>query len=263
MDLLTAAPISVQSQTSIVPPPQTSTSAYTIRLATSRSEMHAAQQLRYEVFNLELHEGFESSSATGRDEDKFDVHCDHLLVEHSATGKIVGTYRLQTGMLALAQEGYYSAQEFFFAPYERFRHEMIELGRACVHRDHRNLSVLHSLWHGIAKYAVERQCRFLIGCSSLTTQDEIAGAALHDKLAAKHLVRDEFRTQPLPGFQLSPTTLPLTDSPTIPRLLRAYLNIGAKICGPPAIDREFKTIDFLTLLDLEEVPASVRTHFLE
>jgi putative hemolysin len=26
--------------------------------------------------------------------------------------------------------------------------------------------------------------------------------------------------------------------------------VGAKICGPPAIDPEFKTIDFLTLMDL-------------
>lgn len=37
----------------------------------------------------------------------------------------------------------------------------------------------------------------------------------------------------------------------IPKLLRAYLTLGAKICGPPALDKNFKTIDFLTLLDLE------------
>jgi putative hemolysin len=39
----------------------------------------------------------------------------------------------------------------------------------------------------------------------------------------------------------------------LPKLLRAYLSLGAKICGPPAIDRDFKTIDFLTLIDLETV----------
>jgi putative hemolysin len=48
---------------------------------------------------------------------------------------------------------------------------------------------------------------------------------------------------------------------TAPKLLRAYLAIGAKICGPPAIDREFGTIDFLTLLDLQAVPMMVRAHF--
>jgi putative hemolysin len=52
------------------------------------------------------------------------------------------------------------------------------------------------------------------------------------------------------------------EPPKIPKLLRAYLSIGAKICGPPALDREFKTIDFLTLLDLESLPPSVRQRFL-
>jgi putative hemolysin len=45
-------------------------------------------------------------------------------------------------------------------------------------------------------------------------------------------------------------------------LLRAYLAIGAKICGPPAIDRDFGTIDFLTLLGIRALPAIVRAHFL-
>jgi putative hemolysin len=43
--------------------------------------------------------------------------------------------------------------------------------------------------------------------------------------------------------------------------LRVYLAIGAKICDPPAIDREFGTIDFLTLLDLDALPAIVRVDF--
>jgi len=47
-----------------------------------------------------------------------------------------------------------------------------------------------------------------------------------------------------------------------PKLLRAYLSIGAKICGPPAVDREFKTIDFLTLLDLERISPTARARFL-
>ena len=52
------------------------------------------------------------------------------------------------------------------------------------------------------------------------------------------------------------------EPPKIPKLLRAYLSIGAKICGPPALDRQFKTIDFLTLLDLHAMPALVRARFL-
>jgi putative hemolysin len=48
----------------------------------------------------------------------------------------------------------------------------------------------------------------------------------------------------------------------IPKLLRAYLSLGAKICGPPALDRQFKTIDFLTMMDLDALSASARARFL-
>jgi putative hemolysin len=43
--------------------------------------------------------------------------------------------------------------------------------------------------------------------------------------------------------------------------LRAYLAIGAKICGPPALDRELKSIIFLTLLDLQTLPDETKRRF--
>ncbi len=73
---------------------------YATRLARGLDEIRAAQALRFEVFNLELNEGLSESYATGRDEDRFDAFCDHLVVEHLPTGSIVGTYRLQTGLNA-------------------------------------------------------------------------------------------------------------------------------------------------------------------
>jgi putative hemolysin len=36
----------------------------------------------------------------------------------------------------------------------------------------------------------------------------------------------------------------------IPKILQAYLSIGAKICSLPAIDRQFKTIDFLIISNI-------------
>src|ERR1700751_4775174 len=128
---------------------------YAARLARSAEEVRRAQQLRFEIFNLELGEGLAESYATGLDVDPFDEFCDHLIIEELATSEIVGTYRLQTGQLAAAQLGYYSEREFDFAPYEPLRGEMIELGRACVHVEHRNFNLLHLLWRGIARYTVE------------------------------------------------------------------------------------------------------------
>ena len=239
--------------------------------------MRRAQQLRFEVFNLELGEGLAESYATGLDVDLFDEFCDHLIAEEVATGEIVGTYRLQTGQLAAANLGYYSEREFDFAPYEPFRCELIELGRACVHADHRNFNLLHLLWRGIARYAVERKARFLIGCSSISSQDPMEGIETYEELQ-HYLVEPELRTQPRPQFAVAgggdagwfsarprkatPGSTPPATTGASSRLLRAYLAIGASICGPPAIDREFGTIDFLTLLDLYALPTIVRAHFL-
>jgi len=239
--------------------------AYEVRLARDASEVQHAQRLRFEVFNLELNEGLAESHFTGLDVDPFDTVCDHLIVEHVPTGEIVGTYRLQTGDRAAANIGYYSAREFDFMPYESVRGEMIELGRACVHADHRNFNLLHLLWRGIATYAREHGARFLVGCSSLTSQDPLEGVSMYQELRRRFLARAEFRTEPQAKFRCelrNALDSPPATNQASAKLLRAYLTIGAKICGPPAIDREFGTIDFLTLLDLQDLPAIVRAHFL-
>jgi putative hemolysin len=223
-------------------------SRYEVRLAQNREEVEAALRLRFEVFNLELHEGLAESFFTGLDEDEFDRFCDHLIITEETSGGVVGTYRMQTGeMAARSGCGFYSAQEFDFTPYEPMRNSLIELGRACVHRDHRTFTVISLLWREIIEYAVERRGHFLIGCSSLTSQDPALGSAILHQLSKNHLARESLRTQPLPGFAIPIDPRPSPCGPP-PKLMRAYLSVGARICGPPAIDREFGTIDFLTLL---------------
>ena len=236
--------------------------AYHLRFATSREDREAAFRLRFLVFNLELGEGLESAYENGRDTDEFDAICDHLMVEHRPTGKVVGTYRLQTGQVAARNLGYYSAREFDFSPYESIRNSIVELGRASIHREHRSFEVLTLLWRGIAAYANERNARFLIGCSSLATQDLEQGSEMYRSLenfvvepALRTTPRDDFSFPFVPGPSEAVSVRP-------PKLLRAYLSIGAKICGPPAIDREFKTIDFLTLLDLNQLAHPARARFL-
>ncbi len=234
---------------------------YQARLARSRDEVRAAQTLRFLVFNVELNEGLEQSYATCRDADPFDDVCDHLIVTDTRTGDVVGTYRLQTGAMAAANRGYYSAGEFDFAPFEPMRPQLIELGRACVHSQHRNLAVLGLLWKGIAAYARERGGRWLVGCSSLSTLDPAVGAAAWSQLMRKHLAPEPWRTLPLPELRCPLDKI--QEQPVhVPKLLSAYLSLGATICGPPAVDREFKTIDFLTLLDLDALPESAARRVL-
>ncbi len=232
-----------------------------MRLASSTAERLDAFRLRFLVFNLELNEGLDSAYATGHDIDEFDAICDHLVVEHAPTGQIVGTYRLQTGAMAFENAGFYSEREFDFSPYKKLGSAVIELGRACVHRDHRSTDVLHLLWWGIARYAMSHGGRYLIGCSSLTSLDPVHVTAVYGAMR-EHLADPHLRTTPQPAFAM-PLISAEGASDKIPKLLRAYLAVGAKICGPPAIDRDFKTTDFLTLVDLETLHPLVQARFMK
>ena len=251
---------------------------YRVRLAETIEDRDAACRLRFRVFNIELGEGLESSYRTGLDTDHFDLFCEHLLVEDKQADnparRVVGTYRLQSGLTAARNLGYYSEQEFDFAPYEPLRPAILELGRASIDREHRTPEVLTLLWRGIAQYANDMGLRYLIGCSSLNSKDPVEGWRMYRQLESCR-VSPEFETkstvayacpteqegahaQP-PPCQQDPSTEIQTK---VPKLLRTYLAIGARICGPPAWDREFGTIDFLTLLDLKLLSHSARHRFL-
>jgi len=249
---------------------------YRLRLAQSVEDRDAACRLRFKVFNIELGEGLESSYKTGMDTDQFDLFCEHLLVEdkletHPAR-RIVGTYRMQSGTTAAQNLGYYSEQEFDFAPYEPLRAGALELGRASIDRDHRTPEVLTLLWRGIAQYATDMGLRYLIGCSSLNSNEPRQGWQMYRQLQP-YCVAPEFGTVPTVAYacpsehegecaQPSPGKPDLPAPAKVPKLLKTYLAIGARICGPPAWDREFGTIDFLTLLDLELLSPAARNRFL-
>src|SRR6201991_4049299 len=155
---------------------------YVVRLALTETERALAYRLRFVVFNLEMNEGLESAYADGYDKDHFDDVCDHMIVQERTTGAIVGTYRMQMGDVAGQYFGYYSEQEFCFAPYESMRSQIVELGRACIHRDYRSADVLHLLWRGIARYALVNGGRYMMGCCSLTSQDAETGHAVYETL---------------------------------------------------------------------------------
>lgn len=239
---------------------------YRARFARSMEDVKAVQRLRYDVFNVELDEGLESAHETGRDADDFDLVCHHLLVENTETDEIVGTYRMQTQAMARAELGFYSAQEFDLSswPQHVLTHS-VELGRACIAQEHRSLPVLNLLWKGIGAYLAHNAGRYLFGCSSLTSQNPADGLAVLKYFDEKHLLHPSLHAEPQPGYQCTTDTpVETADKADIPRLMRVYINTGARICGPPAIDRAFQTIDFLTFYDIETLnPQAARFFGLE
>ena len=234
---------------------------YRAQIAGTKAELKAAFQLRFRVFNLELGEGLETSYRTGEDSDEFDHVCDHIIVMDERDGQVIGTYRLQTGASAARRLGYYSEREFDFAPYRILRDEMVELGRACIHPDHRKYEVLMLLWKAIVHYAVDHKARYMIGCSSLTfTGDRIRLGCLHG-VCSLHWCQSHCA----PCLRLHARSPEESDHGRTSRqsCCARISPLGAKICGPPAFDREFKTIDFLTLMDLNNLTPAIRNRLLE
>lgn len=235
-----------------VPPLDELHGSYRLRFARGPEELEAVFRLRFEVFNVELGEGLEESLATGIDRDPFDAQCQHLLVIEEASGIVIGTYRLQVRESAEAAQGFYSGTEYDLSSFgEAFLSDAVELGRACIAREHRKRTVLFLLWRGLAAYAFWHGRRYLFGCSSLTSQDPEEGWRAHAWFAAQGHLDPRHQVEPLPGYACPPPLRPPGgDGFEPPSLLAAYLRYGARIASPPAIDRFFGTIDFLTVVDL-------------
>ncbi len=228
---------------------------YRLRFARTEADLEAVQRLRFEVFNLELGEGLAESYVEGLDRDPFDAQCQHLMVIAEPSASVVGTYRLQLPEAAERGIGFYSATEFDLSALPgEVRSQSVELGRACVAREHRSRNVLFLLWRGLASYVLWNKRRFFFGCSSLTSQDPDLGLATFHWLARKGHVHTSIHIPPRSEFECRPNGMPLDSKAVeIPTLFAIYLRYGALVLGPPAIDRAFGTIDFLTLLDVSAV----------
>jgi putative hemolysin len=240
-------------------------SLYTVRFARNEAETDAALKLRFEVFNLELNEGLEASFITERDEDEFDKTCHHLIVLENASGRVVGTYRVRTLEMARSAFGFYSASEFAVEdlPYEVLA-QSLETGRACIAREHRNSRVLFLLWKGLAMYMHANAKRYLFGCCSLPTQDCRAGMRAHGQLIAGGFLHENLRVAPRAGYVCRAEDILNEDGGErvkLPKLFETYLRIGARVCGAPALDRQFKTIDFFVIVDVKNIPEKYHRMF--
>ena len=246
-----------------VPPVEIAEGRYVVRFARTSEEIDAALKLRFEVFNLELGEGLDSSYLSERDRDEFDSACHHLVVLDRDENMVVGTYRCQTGEMAAAK-GFYSAGEFDLSqlPSDVLT-DAVELGRACVARSHRNTQVLFLLWKGLAAYAAYNRKRYLFGCCSLTSQDGTEGRRVFETLIESGHLHPTLRARPLPGLECYRDDSVCDDAAevNIPKLFKIYLRFGAQVCGPPALDRLFKTIDFLVLFDIQKMDEQWRRVF--
>jgi putative hemolysin len=235
---------------------------YVVGFAASDRCIELALRLRYEVFNLELNEGLPTSHMTGLDRDAFDAQMTHLVVLDRSTGAVVGTYRMQTGLQAMASGGgLYSAQEYDLTDLRPYFDQIVECGRACIAREHRSVAVLAMLWRGLGAFCQHHRQRWLFGCCSLTSQDPDDGWRALKTIRANGYLHESLFLPARPAMSCGSVSREfdpdLGPAIKLPKLFAAYMRLGVKVISEPAIDREFRTVDFLILFD--STRANVKT----
>lgn len=239
-----------------------STKKYTVRLAQNLQEVEEALRLRFQIFHLEMGNSKLPPEQLRLDKDEFDAYCDHLIVINNLTGNIIGTYRIQDCEMAEYGTGFYTAREFSIHLFpSKILLNSVELGRACIHQEHRNGRVLYMLWKAVARYINYSGRRYLFGCSSIPSEKMEEGWDFYRYLnnngyvATNHLIPVE------PGFECLQSINLKDKAAELPVLFKLYLEIGAKVYSLPAIDHDFKTIDFLIMLDIKNIPIETKRLF--
>jgi len=235
-----------------------------VQWAKHLDEVREAQRLRYNVFAKEMGARLNTKVA-GHDVDLFDDYCEHLLVRDQASGEVIGTYRVLTPAQAKRIGSTYSDIEFDLTRLRNLRERMVELGRSCVHPDHRHGGVIMSLWGALTEFMVRNQLDTMIGCASIpmvsngVVNGDVA-ASIWKQLSKTHLAPIEYHVRPRLPLPVEDLNGDLLVEP--PALIKGYLRVGAKVLGAPAWDPDFNCADLPLLMRIQDLPSRYRKHFL-
>lgn len=227
------------------------------------SAVEAAQKLRYQVFSEEYDSDL-GTTTPGIDCDHYDAHCDHLMVTDEATGQLVATSRVLHQRDAERAGGFYSKGEFDLHLLEQLPGQIAELGRTCVHPDYRNGATIGLLWSSVAEYLIRENVDYMIGCASIGMADGgLKAWRITQQLQQRYLTESDRRVFPrraLPHL----THLSIgTESPVdVPPLIKAYMRLGAEVCGEPCWDPDFRCADLLVLLEVKRLARRYSRHFM-
>ena len=221
--------------------------------------LQEAQALRFNVFSGEFNAKLKGAEL-GLDMDDYDVHCSHIGVRDLNSGRLVATTRLLDHSAAKSIGHFYSEEEFNLHGLGNLQGPVLEIGRTCVDPAYRNGGTIAVLWSELAEVLNEGGYRYLMGCASIPMQDGgVQAQAIMQRLRERHLCTEYLRAeprQPLPRLELPDNLIS-----EMPPLLKAYMRLGAKVCGEPCWDPDFQVADVFILLKRDELCPRYARHF--
>ncbi len=247
---------------------------YTVRLAQDARDLRAAQRLRYRVFVTELGaSGPMVDHANQLEQDQFDPLFDHLLLIDPAGDRdlltdVVGVYRLLPFDRMARAGRYYSESEYDLAALKSGGRRLLELGRSCVHPDHRGGTAMFLLWNALADYVLDRSIEVMFGVASFHGTDAKALAQPLSYLHHHHLAPADLRVSARPAHRLAMNLIPVDQLDRaaamagIPALIKAYLRLGGFVGDGAWVDHAFNTTDVCLLMDTENMSEKHRAYYI-
>ena len=221
--------------------------------------LREAQALRFAVFSGEFKATLKGADQ-GLDMDDYDLHCRHIGVRDLNSGRLVATTRLLDHQAASGMGRFYSEEEFSLHGLRHLQGPILEIGRTCVDPAYRNGGTIAVLWAELAEVLNEGGYSYLMGCASIPMQDGgVQAQAIMQRLRDRYLCTEHLRAEP--KKPLPPLDVPTNVIAEMPPLLKAYMRLGAKICGEPCWDEDFQVADVFILLKRDDLCPRYARHF--
>lgn len=227
-------------------------SKYKVGIANNEKEVDEVHKLRFDIFNTELDEGIKENEKIKRDIDKYDKYCKHLIVTTKDTNEIIATYRMHPSWEMNKDLGFYTSSQFDISSLKLEKGNNLEIGRACIKKDHRgsNLIIL-LLWLGIKEFCKQNNVENVFGVASIPKCNTKEISSLYNILKEKKLIDNNLKVISLIKVELIPNYTKDYRKDLFPSLLKAYIKMGAKIVGEPYYDPIFGCYDFFTILNMK------------
>ena len=244
-----------------------------LRLARDDRDLAAAQRLRYAVFVEELGgDGPLVDHAARLERDEYDIVFDHLILidrrrDAKSLDDVVGVYRVLPSTRVGPADRFYSEGEYDLGPLRASGRRLLELGRSCVHPDHRGGSAMFHLWNGLADYVLERDIEVLFGVASFHGTDVSPLAQPLSWLHHHHLAPPVLRVAARPEHRqemnlLSPDALDRKAAMlATPALIKAYLRLGGFVGDGAWTDHAFNTTDVCLVMDTARMSDRHRAYY--